>query len=86
LMHSIRVFPNPAKGQIQVFVQLQEWEPLTITMRDWSGLIRYNTKVSGIQNGEYHLTIDVSRYQPGIYFLQAQSERNSVVKKIMVVK
>ncbi|MBS1638254.1 MAG: T9SS type A sorting domain-containing protein [Bacteroidetes bacterium] len=72
LEHQVRVFPNPSASFIRVE---SEGMPLTsVELRDLSG------RVLAVQTG---MTLDLSGYSSGIYFLKIYSNHNFIVKKVV---
>ncbi|MFZ6051132.1 T9SS type A sorting domain-containing protein [Halocola ammonii] len=76
--NQVSMYPNPALEQVELEVNgaLQRLE-----ITDSHGRIVYSQE-EGTAND--HLTIDVSDFEAGLYFVKLFSESNQVVKKLMV--
>jgi len=80
---SFVVFPNPNRGQFDVFVELNHKSDLTIELFDMKGqLILKNTSVD--LTGPFSKSIDLSDSNSGIYHLKLTSNTNIVHRKIVV--
>ncbi len=62
------LFPNPNKGNFTVAFELENKEPLTISVVDVTGKEVYRENVKDF-TGSYRNAIDVSAYAKGTYFL-----------------
>lgn len=73
---AITIFPNPVSNSLQLSVG--SWQGKTLEIFDVRGnKTRQRTTINE------QLTIDVSSFQSGIYFLKISSEGKSVVKKFV---
>ncbi|RZJ31196.1 MAG: T9SS type A sorting domain-containing protein [Flavobacterium sp.] len=76
---SISMFPNPAHGQFAIhFADAQQ--QTFITMYDVQGKLILSRTVQPQSDA----IIDISKVQPGLYFVKAVSDGKSVVKKLVV--
>jgi predicted membrane protein len=74
--------PNPTNDQLTVLFDQPE-EGVTLTVTDISGNIRIYYHVPSDKEA---LTLDVSSWQPGIWFLRAASSAKSETVKICITK
>ena len=83
ILHSIQVFPNPAKDVINLRIENEEKALFTITMKDVTGrncLDVINQQVEGSINK----TVDISKLSAGTYFLFVQKDQQQTVHKISI--
>jgi hypothetical protein len=80
----INVFPNPADNQVKIrfFINTEELQLVNIRITDVLGQVLYTTPVN-FNNGE--ITIDVSAYASGAYFVSLLNEKE-VVSHTKLVK
>ena len=81
---SVTVFPNPVtSGSAMTSISLKQSGKLQFTVSDIQGKI-----VKGwtgyYQAGQFTERIDLTDAAPGIYFLKITSERNTLIRKILV--
>lgn len=76
---NFNVYPNPAKDQIQLQIDNQVIAKQALVF-DLNGKLIFTR---GICNDEL---LDVSQLKPGFYFLQIQTNKGNVTKKINVIK
>lgn len=75
---SIRVFPNPSTGMIQISGSIIEGNDFELCVYDLCGKIQFQNR--NTQN------IDLSKLQNGIYYLTITSGNNRINKRITIIK
>ena len=80
---NLMVFPNPAKGKINLEIKNTTGQSYEVVMFDLNGKIIYNNTFQADKLGA-GIAIDVSMCQPGMYMLKVISDDNSYSKKIIV--
>lgn len=78
-LESLQMYPNPAKNN--VFIKWDKTERVTLRVFDALGkLIFFNKNINISQSTE----IDVSNYEPGIYFIKINNRDGFVTKKLVI--
>ena len=72
----LEVYPNPSEGVFYLKIESAEQENLRITVSDILGKILLTQKENSLMRRT--LTLDLSDFASGIYFLSAESERGEV--------
>ena len=78
--NTLSIFPNPAHNQLTISLSTPSTNQL-ITITDPLGNKIYQTTYS---TQSTQSTIDITKWSKGIYFLQLTSEKESLVKKIII--
>ncbi len=79
----IRVFPNPAKSSVNITIDHQTWDHLTIQMYDYSGKKIFNHTI-GKGVGSFQTQIDLSGQKAGLYHIELVIDGNRLTKKILI--
>ena len=74
----ISIFPNPATNQFQITLNT-EMKEVELDIVDLNGKIIMKNKISSVQN-----TVEISRFNPGIYFVKVVSQNNFEVFKLVI--
>ena len=74
---AISLQPNPTSGQTIITGQNDTGHQLQLTVHSPSGIILLDKKIL-INTGSWQEAIDLSRYQPGIYFVKIISDQGEV--------
>lgn len=78
-LESLQVYPNPTKDN--VFIKWDKRELVSLRIFDALGkLILFNKNINISQSVE----IDISNYEPGIYFVKINSRNGFVTKKLII--
>ena len=80
---SLNVYPNPATQFITVDLQKNISGSTIVELTDVSGKLLFKTNEGVLATGNHTLTIDVSEFSQGIYYLRIQDEKQQLVKKIV---
>jgi len=74
----ITIYPNPASNQISVAIaNMDKQEQATLTITDAQGIRRYTGSCNG------HCDIDMSTFNPGMYFIQIRIGEELFTQKII---
>lgn len=74
----IRIYPNPNNGIFSVWIEETSGNGAIAEIFNTTGCNIYSSYITG----NYEM-INLSRYPAGIYFLQIQTENNSIIKKFI---
>ena len=82
LSNYIKVYPNPASGEVSVLFDMPEAGEYTIGLMDVLGQTIYTNKVQ--ISGQYTQQINLAGYSKGVYFLSVTGKDSRGVQKILV--
>ena len=80
--HTLKVFPNPTAGQLQVQINLAKASELIIEISTISGKTLYRRSYTATDY--FDKSIDLSNMSEGIYMLTVYSEQDVFVKPVIV--
>ncbi len=83
LDETLQVYPNPARDKVNLKWRTYSEAALTIELSNISGQIMFRKEL-GSQPGTCHLSLDVSGYGPGIYFLKFILDGEMVYRKLIL--
>jgi hypothetical protein len=75
---SILMYPNPSDGKFRVLLQNSS-EPVEISIRDISGKLLLNRKLTGDMT-----SFDISRFSQGIYLVEFRLDGYSLCRKLII--
>ena len=75
------IYPNPVSNSLFIDINTNQIDFAHIKLVDVNGKILFNESAKNINS---ILKIDVSHFATGVYFLQIQSDKETVVEKILV--
>ena len=75
------IYPNPVSNSLFIDINTNQIDFAHIKLVDVNGKILFNESAKNINS---ILKIDVSHFATGVYFLQIQSNKETVVEKILV--
>ncbi|MBA3704511.1 MAG: T9SS type A sorting domain-containing protein, partial [Bacteroidetes bacterium] len=81
---AITIFPNPVNDNINISLAFDREENVTIELVDVLGRTLLSLPPESYSSGYHQLTIPVTDYAPGIYYLRLNSQNSYVTKKIVV--
>lgn len=81
----LSTYPNPTAGQLSVVIQLPEPSSVKLKLSNALGNNQSEWQL-GEESLRHETSVDLSRYQPGLYLLQAESNNKRVVKKIVKIQ
>ena len=80
-------FPNPFNPTTNIQFTLPELSIVSISIHDIQGaLVERLVKFENMEAGLHTLTWNAKEFSSGIYFLHLETENNSQVKKLMLIK
>jgi len=79
----VSVFPSPAFDEIHIAINSEGSHRYNLTMMNITGKVVMNNSGSLMQD-ENELTVDVSSFVPGIYFLTVELDGERIVKKVVI--
>ncbi len=79
---SVRVYPNPASTSVQVALQSQYEQEVTVSLLAMDGRTVLTRQVGVFGNN--HLTLPVQQLPAGIYAVTVRSAEGTIVSKVMV--
>ena len=77
-----KIYPNPAKDQLQFTFFKQMVEPLTCAIYNSSNKRMLQKK---LDSNDLNQVLDISNLPSGMYFLQVTSEKKQVSKKFIKI-
>ena len=77
----VSLYPNPATNEVSINFSGRSMENLDITVLNSLGQILY--KISDV-NSSSDVSIDVSQYSSGLYFIQIEAGNSQATKKLIV--
>lgn len=75
--HEVGLYPNPTTGKVTVKASGMRG----ITVTDVFGQVVYETLMNDAE-----LTLDLSKYEPGLYLVHVDLDNGSVVRKVVMTK
>lgn len=82
---SASIFPNPVKKQFTLSLTLTQSTKVTAVLIDVFGREVMNVMDLDIPSGNHNKQIDVQDLEPGYYFINITTGRNSLTKKLVIV-
>lgn len=83
---SLQVYPNPVSISTTISFSLEKSQNVSIRIFDMNGRLVATLADASLEEGEYEIVWNAADVNAGIYFLQAQSQENSVTIKLAVTK
>jgi len=79
----VRIFPNPAREQVNVSFTSRKEFSLDIIIADISGRKLLKKKVFA-RNGTNNITLDVHNFEPGIYMIRLSGTKRALNHKLVI--
>lgn len=79
-------YPNPFNGQTNISFTLNETEEITLEVYDLSGKKIYELLNKTLSQGKYSIKFESNNLSSGIYFYKLSNLRNSISKKMILIK
>ena len=80
---SMYLFPNPVSGKLNVSLNLANNSRLNYQILNMNGEVIY-TEQTGTMSGTVNKTIDVSGFAKGVYLIRVITDKEIIMKKIIV--
>lgn len=74
----VDIYPNPASSQLNIRIPYSDSETI-LELRDVQGKLIASEKITGTTN----FNMDISKYTPGMYFINIKGENTNTVKKFV---
>lgn len=81
VMETINIYPNPANGKVQIFVPDLRINKIIITDETGKRVFDQNYNVMNEM-----IVVDVSAWQPGVYFVIIETDQHVVHRKIVTTR
>ncbi|MBK6985820.1 MAG: PKD domain-containing protein [Bacteroidetes bacterium] len=85
ILNSLQLYPNPARDRFTISGYLNTVEKVTIDIKDAQAKL-VKRVIDSTLSGEYYEKITTDYYSPGIYFIHIQIGKQSMVKKLVIMK
>jgi len=82
MISSLNIYPNPAQDQLNISMNMEEKTELDCRILNQTGQLVFNQKLVVTESGE--LSIDISSFDSGTYFVQLASEKGFSLSKKFV--
>jgi hypothetical protein len=82
---NLHIFPNPSNGNFQVLLQSEDKANIEIKVRNLTGAVIFQFKEQN-STGIFQKQIELTGATPGIYFIEVLTEKERLVKKVVVNK
>lgn len=80
----VNIFPNPAKGQVNLVVELTKESYVTASLIDVHGKEIVNYPSIFLKKGKHTIEENMDRYVSGIYFYQVNIDGHILTKRIIL--
>lgn len=77
----LTVFPNPTAGKVNIIVKEQEHQ-YDINIYNLMGDMVFHWEAN--DQGQASLEVDLSRHPDGIYFVELDTDKANVVKRVII--
>jgi hypothetical protein len=84
LSSSVTIFPNPSAGQFTLSLNFEKQANATITVTNVLGQVIMTDIEQNIVN--HAVTMDLSKYGKGNYFVTVRSDNGIVTKRIVIAE
>ncbi len=81
-VESLNVYPNPAKGNIHLDLQLSEAQTTQISINTLTGNNVFNTSL--LRRKQFKEVLNLEHLSPGMYLINVTTEQGSVVQKLSI--
>jgi len=79
-------FPNPAKNSTTIHYSLKQNSPVNVSIYNIKGQLISTIVNEDKSKGEYSISYNTKDLSSGVYFYKLQTEENSEIKKMIVIK
>jgi hypothetical protein len=81
--NDVNIYPNPTNGEVTLNYGIKETTNLTVTLSNINGQVIF-TEQSKQNEGIYNHIFNLSQYSKGIYFLNIITDKENIVKKVVL--
>ncbi len=82
---NFQIFPNPVSDLLNIDIELEEKEDITISILDAQGRIHQSTILNNVTNN-YNETLNLQNMSSGTYFIQLRIGKKQTVRSFQIVK
>jgi len=79
----ISVYPQPAKEKLNIYLKITENDLKSLDVYDIQGKILLSKSINQKSN---NVSLDVSEFNSGIYFIKVHSKNNLYTKKVQIIR
>lgn len=83
---STKVYPNPAVGQFNVELNINDGDQLEIGLYDVSGKLVKNLETGYFATGTHRMTYDASTLPQGLYSVRVSSSKGAAITRLSLIK
>jgi hypothetical protein len=84
---SLRVYPNPASNQVNIDFLVEKSDFVTVAILNAYGQSMYQENINDFSRlGINTLTIDLSSFSAGVYYIKLQDVEKTITKKILLTE
>ncbi len=83
LLQNLSVYPNPAKGNVNLSFNSMVSQEVTIELTNIEGKIVKSEELS-LSKGKTDYSIDISNFSKGIYLVKIKGEKTSEIRQIII--
>lgn len=84
--NKLNIFPNPAKNNLNIELELSSSQKLQIILTNAKGSILLKKEKRSYSAGKHSLNLDIHSFKSGVYFLEIKSNTMSFQDKFVVTK
>jgi hypothetical protein len=79
----LKVYPNPATETSQLLINFEDKEATQITISDMKGAAVMKLELGNFK-GQFNKTLEVSKWQKGVYLIQVDHGSEKLIEKLIV--
>ncbi|MEN0005820.1 MAG: T9SS type A sorting domain-containing protein, partial [Bacteroidota bacterium] len=80
---AVSVFPNPATDYLNVAISAPEFQEVNISLTTADGKV-LSTMIENVGGDNHIVPINVGQLAAGFYFVRVQTEKETIVEKIII--
>lgn len=81
---SLRVFPNPSEGKLNLNVEMKNRQNVTISLKDMYGKTITSLHNGNLEQGKHNFRFDGSDLAKGCYFMELSTEKGKITEKCVL--
>jgi hypothetical protein len=82
----VKIYPNPANDKLNIMLNLPYNSVITIAVHDILGNNLYHDTGESIQYGSNIISIPITNFNSGLYYIQIKSDRINICKTFSVFR